>query len=664
MTDLVLGIDTGGTYTDGVLLDYATREVVSTTKTLTTHHDLTICILEALTALAPADPTSIRLVAISTTLATNAIAEGKGRPVGLFLLGYDPELVRRFRFDTHFATPHFSYFEGGHDLDGREQAPLDLDGILDRAKSLATEVDAFAISGYFSPFNTDHEERAAAAVREATGRPVVLGHQLSRRLNSVQRATTATLNASLLGTLHEFMAAMRQALDERGITAPLMVMGGDGALMGVERARQRPVETVHSGPAASAIGGQVLADVDRALVIDVGGTTTDLAIIDHGRVAVREEGTSVGPYNTAVRAANVRSIGLGGDSRIAFTAADGLLIGPERVQPLALLAASHPRVAAEVKAMVHRMHQRPNPDELEYWSLQREPRRPLRDGRTRQVVEMLHERPLSLPTILKRLSLLHPIQFDGQTLIREEIVAISALTPTDLLHITGEFAPGDVEAATVAASLMARLQGWTVDEFIERVMTQIAERIAAETVAFVSGHSLTRRGEYATYDDLGLWLFEENLYGASPYLGSRIALKMPLVGIGAPAGIFLPRVADILHADLILPPHYAVANAVGAVTGSVMVSLEGWITPQMEGRHVVGYMVQAGDRRRRFVWHEEAVEYARSALSEQALDDARAAGAVDPHLEVDLALSGVETTRIRVTAIGNPDITLTDPSDG
>lgn len=656
MTDLVLGIDTGGTYTDGVLLDYATREVVATTKTPTTHHDLTVCILEALGALAPDDPAGIRLVAISTTLATNAIAEGKGRPVALFLLGYDPELVRRFHFDGRFATPHYSYFAGGHDLDGHEQAPLDLDGVLDRAQALAGEVDAFAISGYFSPFNTDHEERAAVAVQEATGRPVVLGHQLSRRLNSVQRATTATLNASLLGTLHEFMAAMRTALDGRGIAAPLMVMGGDGALMGAERARQRPVETVHSGPAASAIGGRALAGVERALVIDVGGTTTDLAIIDRGRVAVSEEGTSVGPYNTAVRAANVRSIGLGGDSRIAFTAADGLAIGPERVQPLALLAAAHPRVAAELRSLPHRSHQRPSPDAFEYWQLLREPRRPLRSERARQVVEMLRERPLSLPSILKRLGVLHPIQFDGQTLIREEVVAISALTPTDLLHVTGEFTPGDVEAATAAASLQARLQGLSLEALIERVMTQIAERIAAEAVAFISGHSLTRRGEYATYDDLGLWLFEENLYGASPYLGSRIELKMPLVGIGAPAGIFLPRVAEILHAELILPPHYAVANAVGAVTGSVMVSREAWVTPQVKGRNVVGYMVQAEGQRRRFAWHEDALEFARQALTEQVLAEACAAGAVDPRLEVELAHSGAETTCVRVTAIGSPGV--------
>ena len=116
MNDLVLGIDTGGTYTDGVLLDYRPRRVVATTKTLTTRHDLTVCILNTLDALLPQDRSRIKLVSISTTLATNAIAEGKGRPVALFLLGYDPELIRRFRFEASFATPRFEYIRGGHDL--------------------------------------------------------------------------------------------------------------------------------------------------------------------------------------------------------------------------------------------------------------------------------------------------------------------------------------------------------------------------------------------------------------------------------------------------------------------------------------------------------------------------------------------------------------------
>jgi N-methylhydantoinase A/oxoprolinase/acetone carboxylase beta subunit len=654
MNDLVLGIDTGGTYTDGVLLDYRPRRVVATTKTLTTRHDLTVCILNTLDALLPQDRSRIKLVSISTTLATNAIAEGKGRPVALFLLGYDPELIRRFRFEASFATPRFEYIRGGHDLLGQEQAALDLETLLEKANALQDQVEAFAVSGYFSPFNASHEEQAGQALANATGLPVVLGHQLSSRLNSVERATTASLNASLLSILQEFIGAMRVALDQRNVNAPVMIMRGDGALMGAAMANGRPVETVHSGPAASAIGGHFLAGLDKALVIDIGGTTTDIAVLDGGRVTIRDEGTSVGPYRTAVRAAHIRSIGLGGDSLIAFDVEDHLNVGPVRVTPISYLAHHDPEVAQDLGRLSHRLHKRPTPDHIEYWFLQREPQRFVQNDRARQVIEMLRQGPVSLPRILDRLGLYHPLQFDGQSLINEEIIGRAALTPTDLLHLTREYAPWNADAARIAAGVVAQLQGWTVAHLIQRTKEHIAEQIVAEVISFITGQKLERQPAYAPINDLGLWLFEESLEDKNPYLGSRITLKMPIIGIGAPAGIFLPRVAKLLGTQLVTPEHFQVANAVGAIAGSIMVSQEAWVFPQMRGLHVVGYYAQAGSERRRFSESEEAAAYARKAIGEQAAAEAKRAGAVDVHLEFEQIPDGAESYRLRARAIGNP----------
>lgn len=653
MSDLVLGIDTGGTYTDGVLLDYRTRQVVATTKTLTTHHDLTICILNALDALLPEDRSRIKLVSISTTLATNAIAEGKGRPVALFLLGYDPDLVRRFKFEASFATPRFEYIRGGHDLLGEEQAALDLGTLLEKAAALKDQVEAFAVSGYFSPFNSSHEEQAYQALTDATGLPVVLGHQLSSRLNSVERATTASLNASLLSILQEFIQAMRSALDRRGVNVPVMIMRGDGALMGAAMANRRPVETVHSGPAASAIGAHFLTGLDKALVIDIGGTTTDIAVLDGGRVAIRKEGTTVGPYRTAVRAAHIRSIGLGGDSRIAFDVEDRLNIGPVRVTPISYLAHTNPQVAQDLGRLAHRLHKRPTPDHIEYWFLQREPRHFVQNDRARQVIEMLRQGPISLPRILDRLGLYHPLQFDGQSLINQEIIGRAALTPTDLLHLTGEYTPWNAGAAGIAADLVSRLQGWTVGELIQRTKDQIAEQIVAEVISFITGQKLERLPAYTPINDLGLWLFEESLEEGNPYLGSRITLKMPILGIGAPAGIFLPRAAQLLGTELITPEHFEVANAVGAVAGGIMVSQEAWIFPQLRGLHVIGYYAQAGGQRRRFPKSQEAIAYARKVIGEQVVADARQAGAVEVHLEFEQIPDGAESYRLMARAIGN-----------
>ncbi|OQY29197.1 MAG: hypothetical protein B6I38_08420 [Anaerolineaceae bacterium 4572_5.1] len=457
-------------------------------------------------------------------------------------------------------------------------------------KNSIWETAAFAISGYFSPFNSSHEEKAFQAVTKATGLPVVLGHELASKLNSVERATTATLNASLLSALQNFINAMAQSLEERGVTAPLMVVRGDGALINSDLAKNRPVETVHSGPAASAIGGRFLSQTDRAVVVDIGGTTTDIALLDQGQVTIREEGTTVGRYNTAVRAAHIHSLGLGGDSRIALNIEDQLVIGPERVTPISYLAHAYPAVAQDLKKLsLHR--QKPfSMENLEYWYLLRKPAHTFLNSRTQDVLNLLENGPMAIPDILDKLDLFHPVQFGGNALLREEVIGRSGLTPTDLLHVTGEFAPWNVEAAQATASLTAHLYHEDLNTFIETVKDHISERISAEIISFITGKTLERAPHYIDPDDLGLWLFEENLYQKNPYLGSTINLKIPIIGIGAPAEILLPRVAELLHTELILPPYYQVANAVGAVAGSVISNQEAWVMEQTKTMRHVGYI--------------------------------------------------------------------------
>ena len=193
---LFLGIDTGGTFTDGVLLDPATRVVIRTAKVLTTHSDLRICISGILEKLTLDDPSAIALVSLSTTLATNAIAEGKRRPVALLLLGYDPDLVHKFNFHHQFGTPHYFFIQGKHGLDGMEQIPLDEMEIVKTVNSIigevvACDVEAFAVSSYAGSRNVAHEERAGNIIASLTDAPIVEAHHLSSELDSIRRATTA-----------------------------------------------------------------------------------------------------------------------------------------------------------------------------------------------------------------------------------------------------------------------------------------------------------------------------------------------------------------------------------------------------------------------------------------------------------------------------------------
>jgi len=659
-SSLVLGIDTGGTYTDGVLLEYHSRRVLATHKSLTTKRDFSIGIERVIEGIHIEDPSAIRMVSISTTLATNAIAEGKGKRVGLLLIGYDPDLITSFHMEDRFATPDYYYFAGGHDLYGREKEDLDLPAILAKVNEIKDRVDAIAVSSYFSPLNPEHENRVYKAVSSICDLPIVLGHQLSTKLGSVERATTAALNASLLAVLQNFVIAVRRAMERRQIDAPLMVVRGDGTLMSDEFAARTPVETIHSGPAASAIGGRFLSELDDALVVDVGGTTTDIALIVQGQVAVSEEGATVGEYKTAVQAANLLSIALGGDSHITLGRDKQVAVGPERVVPLAYLSWQYPQVGKRLKALSRRVWAQATPDFLEYWYLLREPQNDslLRTAQERALVEFLRDGPQPLPEIVKHLDVLHAAQIGAQELLRQEIIGKAGLTPTDLTHIEGRYDPWDVEAASLALEIFSHYQLWDPAELRQQVWRQINEMIVHAIVTYLSGQTLYLPEGRAPEkdDDIGRWFFYNSLYNTHPHLEPRFRLRQPIVGIGAPAAFFLKDVADALHTDLILHEHHQVANALGAIAGSVMVVEEILVYPMLSSSalEVLGYYVQTSEERQEFEELDEALARARALSGERALGAALRSGAENPQVVVEELTDGLDTYRVRAKAMGNP----------
>jgi N-methylhydantoinase A/oxoprolinase/acetone carboxylase beta subunit len=658
---LVLGIDTGGTYTDGVLLNYDSREVLATHKSLTTKRDFAIGIERVIEGIAIEDPSQIRMVSVSTTLATNAIAEGKGKRVALLLVGYDPELISSFNMGARFATPNYYYFDGGHDLYGREKEELDLPGILDKVGEVKRDVDAIAVSSYFSPLNPEHENRVYEAVSRVCDLPVVLGHQLSTRLGSVERATTAALNASLLAVLQDFVIAVRRAMENRQIDAPLMMVRGDGTLMSDEFASRTPVETIHSGPAASAMGGRFLSGLTDALVLDVGGTTTDLALIEDGEVTVSEEGATVGDYETAVSAADLFSVALGGDSHITLGRENHLRLGPERVVPLAHLAVDYPNVKSRLQALSRRSWSEAGPEWLEYWFLLRDPEDPrlLQSAQAKKLVKFLSSGPKPVPEIIDHLDVLHMAQIGVDELWREEIIGKAGLTPTDLLHVEGRYMPWDVEASELALQVFSQHQFKEADEVREMAWEQAVEMVVHAAVTFLSKQTLAPPAEgRQEQNNIGRWFFFNSIYNTHPHLETLLRLREPIVGIGAPASFFLKAVAEALHTKLILPEHHEVANALGAVAGSVMVVEEVLVYPRLDssGLEVLGYYVQTSEDRKDFDEEDlgASLAYAKDLARERALGAAVRSGADNPEVVVQMETEGLDTYRIWAKAMGNP----------
>ena len=659
-TPLYLGIDTGGTYTDGVLLDPATREVVRSIKVMTSHNDLRQCISTVLQALLPAGPDDqapagsqpIALVSLSTTLATNAIAEDRRRPVALLLLGYDPELVHKFGFERQFGTPDYAFLQGRHDLDGRELSPLDPDQIRQVVKETRQQVDAFAVASYAGPMNASHELQASELIRELSAAPIVAAHTLSGQLDSIRRATTASLNASLLPATEAFMSAVQVMLAERGLTCPVMMVKGDGSIARLDYARSRPVEIIHSGPATSAIGGQYLARTERALVIDMGGTTTDLAMVSAGKVQVQPNAATVAGYRTCVRTIHAHSFGLGGDSRIDFDRWGHLKIGPERVLPLSYLGVRFPQIKASLLGWLKASSQIHYADQLEFWILRREPARPPAGEQARRILELLRDGPQPYAALRKQTGPIAPVLVER--LVSQELIDRAGLTPTDLLHVSGEYLPWDAEIARLAVEAVARSQEISAAEFVRGARQLMTERLTAEIIQFLTGQKLSDPRLLRSGDALDRWLVEESLHPGDGFLGSTIHLKTPLVGIGAPAGAFLPPVAQALHTELILPPHYEVANAVGTVVGNVIVQAESEVFPELEGAHIIGYYSRVDNRQASFRDFESARSHARQTVTDLVSERVQQAGAASFQVECREIEIWDGTVRFEAVAVGRP----------
>jgi N-methylhydantoinase A/oxoprolinase/acetone carboxylase beta subunit len=294
-----LGIDAGGTYTDAVIMDFTSQQVVVKCKAPTTQPDPSGGIRLVLEQIDSAFLQDVSMVSLATTFATNAMVEDRGAEAGLILVGYDerpPEIP---------SSTRVLMINGGHTVNGEQKGPLDVARLEVDLESFIRDLDAVAVTAFFSVRNPEHEKQVARIIRDRYDLPIVRGHRLSNRLDAIKRATTALWNARLIPLISELIIATENVLSENGIGAPLMVVRGDGTLMSAQTALDRPVDTLLSGPAASILGAKHLSGLTRALIVDMGGTTTDMASLSGGKVAIDPRGAKVGKWRTHVEAAKV-----------------------------------------------------------------------------------------------------------------------------------------------------------------------------------------------------------------------------------------------------------------------------------------------------------------------------------------------------------------------
>jgi N-methylhydantoinase A/oxoprolinase/acetone carboxylase beta subunit len=651
-----LGIDAGGTYTDAVIYDLEKNITLFKGKSLTTKWDFTIGINKALKKLDQEHLLQVELVSLSTTLATNAIVENEGQKVGMILM--PPQGLGIENDISHHPK---SVIRGQLDIMGNERIVVDPDEVKHQALTMVKNhgVTAFAVSGYAGSINPAHEIQVKKIIHDLTGFFVTCGHELSDTLNFQTRAVTAMLNARIIPRLTGLLFDLENVMATRGIHAPIVVVKGDGTLMSSTMAKQRPVETILSGPAASVAGARHLTGITDALVVDMGGTTTDTAALENNQVRLNEQGSNVGGHRTHVQALEIRTAGLGGDSLIALEKGE-FLIGPKRVAPIAWLGQMHPGTQEAINFLNQNLkHYAASTRKMQILAMTGSVKKLDLTPLEEKITSLLKSRPHSIAELVQKTDVLSHHSLPLQRLEENFIVQRCGLTLTDILHITGQFVKWDTGMAKEYCSMFSHLTNKPVPELTRDLLDMGIRQLTLE---------LLKRQLDDEVDPEALHncpvckvLINTLMHGKNPHYGVSITLKRPVIGIGAPIKYFLSEAVKPLGGQAILPEDADVANAIGAITSDVVIKKLLRIIPGDQG----GFRVEGIAGIHQFNVFDDADRFARKELVKMVRKLALAAGTSSRNVSLKTrdqlpATTGGDTIfmgrTIYASLTGRPDI--------
>ena len=624
---LGIGIDTGGTCTDAVIFDFDTGKVLGSGKALTTKQNLEIGIANALDTLPQELVKQAGNIALSTTLATNACLENKGARAKLLLIGFNQNLM------DHLKEVYAAY--GMQDMtrfvviDGKAEGAYtnpeepDWESLKQRAPEYFADCDSVGVVQLYPKYNAGRFELTALKIlREELEIPVTISYEISNEIDILKTCAGTLLNAMLIPLISEFMTAIKNVCAARGLEIPITIILSNGTMVPEATARQFPVETILCGPAASVVGGSTLADEENGMIVDMGGTTTDIAIVRNHVPVTADGGIKIGRWKTMVEGIYVDTIGLGGDSSVQVNN-HVLQLDNVRQVPLSVLASQYDNVLPSLRQTREKKGFCYSCD-YEFLVLLKD----ISDkvGYTeeeRAVCDALKEKPLTVTQLAERVGQyrrflpLKRLESDG-------VIIRSGLTPTDMMILKGDFDLYDPEAASIGVFYMSQEVNSTPEEFPDLVYELVVRKMYNALGRVILTQQFPKVKELedpkvmgplleAFYQQACRRCDDPEEYAYDQGLAS-LTTRMPLIGVGAPIHIFLPRVAQLLGTRGIVPEYAGVANALGAVSCRKVANERLVVNAVYENGALIGYALPVEGKRHFFKKYATAVEFGKEAI--------------------------------------------------
>ncbi len=625
---LGIGIDTGGTYTDAVIYDFESKKVLGSAKSLTTKYDLTEGILGAIDGL-PKDLTKqAKMISLSTTLATNACVEDKGGRAKLIFFGGEKDILDKY--GKQYGLPpseDICIQESYTSFSGNTEKEPDWCAFEKAIEQGFENLDGVGIIEMNSMKNgAVNEKKAKEIFEQKYNIPVVCGNELFSELNSLRRGASTLLNAGLFPVISEFLASVKKALIARNITPEtIVIVRSDGSLMSEKFASLRPVETLLCGPAASAVGCTHLANNPNSIVVDMGGTTTDIAFIKNGAPVTVTGGVSIGKWKTFVNGLYVKTFGLGGDTAVHYIG-EKLYLEDYRIVPLCVAAASYPNVLENLKNLKPRKHSK---FLYEHYILIKDiSQSPRYTDEEKAFCLALKEKPLLISDAAQAVGKdIYTLKVDR--LIKDGVVQLCGLTPTDIMHIKGDFNKYNSEASILGAQFVAANLNVSVEDICNLVYNEVKKKLYINIVKAMLENKYPDYMKNGISVEVEKFIVENYNEAGNPdkLFSTMFTTGYSLIGVGAPIRVFLEDVAKMLGTQAFIPENYEVANALGAIVGSISASCSIEIQPNNSEENAAGYIVFGKNGNAVFEELEEAIEYAVSEAKENAKAEAKKRGA-------------------------------------